>query len=298
MPQIPPVGGFDLLAVERAVHGLSRTGVRASLTIERIKRWVKQFESTEEKTLAWLILRNLIFRSNEQLMSSMRQSLKKVGNHFGGHQNATTMTTWEDVLKGATGLSFYCGPPSMATSGFGTPGKSGEVLVRLVNQRYRIEKYFPSDIQVLKPEERFIVVDDGSFTGSQICAFLRSWTVDFTDGRIAVAVSIAHQSACEEVGRQFPNVPIFFGELLEPESCFVSLCQRWIDDSQWQYETSPVDVYNQVYARHQPFSKGNGPNGYGDIGALVAFEHGVPDDSIQLLWDSSPTWMPLADRGT
>ena len=52
--------GFDQLAVERAVHLLSRTGVRAPLNIERIKRWVKQFQSQAEKTLAWLILRNLI----------------------------------------------------------------------------------------------------------------------------------------------------------------------------------------------------------------------------------------------
>jgi hypothetical protein len=60
----------------------------------------------------------------------------------------------------------------------------------------------------------------------------------------------------------------------------------------------PLEVYVEIHRRHQSFEKGNGANGYGDIGALVAFEHGVPDDSIQLLWDTSPTWQPLVDRGT
>jgi hypothetical protein len=49
---------------------------------ERIKRWVKQFQSPAEKTLAWLILRSMIFRTNEQFMSSMRQALKQATNHF------------------------------------------------------------------------------------------------------------------------------------------------------------------------------------------------------------------------
>jgi len=75
MTQSLEFGAFDQLAVERAVHLLSRTGVRAPLTIERIKRWVKQFQSPAEKTLAWLILRNMIFRTNEQFMSSVRQVL-------------------------------------------------------------------------------------------------------------------------------------------------------------------------------------------------------------------------------
>ncbi|RIY40337.1 hypothetical protein CJP73_10730 [Neopusillimonas maritima] len=284
--------------MERAVHLLSRTGVRAPLSIERIKQWVKQFQSPAEKTLAWLILRNLIFRTNEQLISSMRQALKQATIYFLEQQGSQDEFTWEDALRGNAGLSIFCGPPSLATRGFVPPGKSGELMARLVNQRYRIDKHFPSEVTVLPHDQRFIVVDDGTYTGAQLCTFLRNWDIDFSQRRVVIAVSMAHETACQALNDEFPTVPIFYGELLTPEMCFTSLCSKWIDTGQWEYDTSPVDVYAEVYKRNQDFEKGNGAYGYGDIGALVAFEHGVPDDSIQLLWDTSPTWQPLVDRGT
>ena len=289
---------FDQLAVERAVHLLSRTGVRAPLNIERIKRWIKQFQSQAEKTLAWLILRNLIFRTNEQLLSSMRQALKQATIHFVEQQGAQGKVAWGDALRGNTGLSVSCGPPSLATRGFVPPGKSGELMARMVNQRYRIAKHFPSEINVLAPDERFIVVDDGTYTGVQLCNFLRNWDIDFSRRHVVIAVSMAHKTACQALRDEFPTVPMFYGELLAPEMCFTSLCQKWVETGQWRYETPPIDVYAEVHRRNQPFEKGNGAGGYGNIGALVAFEHGVPDDSIQLLWDTSPTWQPLVDRGT
>ncbi|MGE4340815.1 MAG: hypothetical protein AB7E55_33415, partial [Pigmentiphaga sp.] len=69
-----------------------------------------------------------------------------------------------------------------------------------------------------------------------------------------------------------------------------------IETQQWKYDSSPLDVYAEVHKRAQPFKKGNGGNGYGDNGALVAFSHGIPDDSIQLLWGASKNWKPLVER--
>lgn len=298
MSQNLQIGGFDQLSVERAVHWLSCTGVRAPLTIERIKKWVKQFQSPAEKTLAWLILRNLIFRTNEQLFSSMRQALKQATIHFVEQQGSQSAVAWSDALKGSTGLSISCGPPSLPSRGYVPPGKSGELIARLVNQRFRIAKHFPSEINVLQPDERFIVVDDGTYTGSQLCTFLRNWGIDYSQQRVAIAVSMAHKTAYKALEDEFPNVPMFSGELLSPEMCFEALCLKWVDTRQWCHETPPLDVYADIHGRHLPFERDYGARGYGAIGALVAFEHGVPDDSIQLLWDTSPTWQPLVDRGT
>jgi hypothetical protein len=296
MSQIPQLGGFDQLSVERAVHALSRSNVRSPLSVERIKVWVKQFQGDEEKTLAWLILRNLIFRTNEQLQSSMRQALKQAALHFLDQVGQRETVAWTDALKGAAGLDFYCGPPSLVQYGMGQPGKSGDVIARAINQRYGVQKQFPSGISVLSEKERFIVVDDGTYTGMQLETFLRSWEQDYSCGRVAIAVGMAHQTACAHLRVQFPEVPLFHGELLTPETCFAALSQKWIDTKQWIYDKTPVEVYAEVHKRAQPFKEGNGGNGYGDIGALVAFSHGVPDDSIQLLWGVSDTWKPLVER--
>lgn len=296
MSQIPQLGGFDQLGVERAVHALSRSNVRSPLSVERIKAWVKQFQGDEEKTLAWLILRNLIFRNNEQLLSSMRQALKRAALHFLDQVNKREMVAWTDALKGAAGLDFHCGPPSLVQYGMGQPGKSGDVIARAINQKYGISKQFPSGVNVLGEAERFIVVDDGTYTGTQLATFLSEWDLNYSTGRVAIAVAIAHQLACENLRTQFPAVPIFYGELLTPETCFVALSQKWIDTQQWRYDKSPLQVYAEVHKRAQPFREGNGGNGYGDIGAMVVFSHGVPDDSIQLLWGVSENWKPLVER--
>ena len=107
---------------------------------------------------------------------------------------------------------------------------------------------------------------------------------------------MAHQTACDHLRDQFPEVPLFYGELLMSDTCFAALCQKWINTRQWQYERTPLEVYAEVHKRAQPFQEGNGGNGYGGIGALVAFSHGVPDDSIQLLWGASENWKPLVER--
>ncbi|MFM0372791.1 phosphoribosyltransferase-like protein [Paraburkholderia aspalathi] len=296
MSQIPQLGGFDQLGVERAVHALSRSNVRSPLSVERIKVWVKQFVSDEEKTLAWLILRNLIFRTSEQLQSSMRQALKQAALHFLDETGQRETVAWTDALNGAAGLDFYCGPPSVVLYGMAKPGKSGDVIARAINQRYGIAKLFPSDVTELSEKERFIVVDDGTYTGVQLVNFLRSWDRDYSNGRVAMAVGMAHQTACDHLRAQFPKVPLFHGELLTPETCFATLAQKWIETQQWKYDKSPHEVYAAVHNRAGPFKEGSGGNGYGDIGALVAFSHGVPDDSIQLLWGVSESWKPLVER--
>lgn len=296
MSQTPQIASFDQLSVERAVHWLSRTRVRSPLSVERIKQWVKQFQTPEEKTLAWLILRNLIFRTNEQLMSSMRQAVKQAAGHFVDQLGLQDTVTWKDALKGRAGLTFYCGPPSLPSRGITQPGKSGELMARMINQHYRVDKQYPSDINELPKDERFIVVDDGTYTGVQLADFLRAWDIDFSKGRVAIAVAIAHETACETLKREFPDVPLFYGELLNAELCFEALCKKWIETGQWNNDITPLELYDAVHQRNQPFDHKYGVNGYGNIGALVAFEHGVPDDSIQLLWDASPSWKPLIDR--
>lgn len=297
MSQINLPSGVDQLSVVRAVHSLSRTGVRSSLTVERIKRWVNQFQDAEEKALAWLILRNLIFRTNVQLQSSMRQAMKQATLHFLALEGARDTVTWEEALDGNAGLSFLCGPPALPSFGMPTqPGKSGDLMARLVNRKYGVDKHYPSDVKVLNPNERFIVVDDGTYTGVQLGNFLRGWEMDFSHGRVAIAVSMAHSSACDALRQEFPDVPLFMGEFLTADACFQALSQKWVESEQWDFSRSPQEVYEEVHRRHQSFKSGNCGNGYGNIGALIAFEHGVPDDSIQLLWDESTTWIPLIDR--
>ena len=290
------VGKFDQLALERAILSLCRVGIRPPpLSVERTKAWIKQFDSECEKTLAWLILRHLVYRTGLQLESCLRQALKEAAMHFLRSSTAGHNADWREALAGKVpGLSFYCGPPTV--DGISKPGKSGEVVTRLVSRVYKIEKYYPHDVRILGADERYLVVDDGAYTGQQLTMFLEGWRDDYSDGKVALVVGLAHQQALKALKKRFPTVPFFYGELLTEKNSLNSLSARWIADGQWLHSgNSPLDVYLDIFQRKGPFSQ-VAPQGFGSLGLSVAFEHGIPDDSLQLLWDKSPNWIPLMER--
>jgi hypothetical protein len=286
---------FDQLALELTIRSLSNVGVRGhQLTWERAKGWVKQFEDGNEKTLAWLILRHLVFRTSEQLDSSMRQALKSAALHFASEAKLPSDVNWREVLRGNY-LDFYCGPPSL--EGSTPPGKSGELVTRIVHRDYGVKKWYPSNVTILENKERFLIVDDGAFTGEQLINFLSDWRDDYTDGKVAIVVALAHERAIKNIAASFPTIPVFCGEQLTIENTFLALSASWIATKQWPYEgPTPHELYVALCKRKGPFTTACGPEGFGDVGVLVAYDHGIPDDSLQLLWNRSADWAPLIER--
>lgn len=286
---------FDLVELKRSVSMLSHVGIRHDpITPESVKAWVNQFEGEQEIRLAWLLLRNLIFRTNPQLESSLRQALKSAVTHFLDVENIKNVS-WRDALKkDYKDLDFYCGPP--VVNSFTPPGKSGELITRMINRHYDIDKWYPKDITIFENKDRYLIVDDGTYTGEQLTGFLQSWGVDYSSGKVAIVVGLAHTVALEELRKLFPRVRIFYGELLTENNSLDFLSKKWMEDGLWFNDhKSPRDVYMDIYNRVGPFTK-SGPEGFGSLGLLVAYEHGIPDDSVQLLWDRSEKWKPLIVR--
>lgn len=288
--------GFDQLALEKAVRALCRVEIRRTpLSLERTKAWVNQFVGDREKCLAWLILRHLVYRTGAQLESSLRQAIKEAATHFLRLSLDSRDGDWRQALAGKLpGLKFYCGPPTL--NSITLPGKSGELMTRVVNRNYGVEKYYPHDITTLQPEERYLVVDDGAYTGQQLIEFLQNWRDDYSNGNVAIVVGLAHQQAVSSLQQQFPSVPLFFGELLTERNSLKRLSDQWVADGQWLFsEDTPHDTYMDICRQKGPFEKPV-PEGFGSLGLMVAFEHGIPDDSLQLLWSKSTNWIPLIEK--
>jgi hypothetical protein len=72
----------DDLKLKRAVQLLCSTGIRRPMSMEKIKIWLKQFDPGPEQTLALLILRHLIYRTTDQIESSLIQALRRMTLHF------------------------------------------------------------------------------------------------------------------------------------------------------------------------------------------------------------------------
>lgn len=289
---------YDQLSLERTVKGLSNLGIRQPpLTWEKAKRWAKQFDDGPEKVLAWLILRFLVFRTTDQLESSFRQAIKSVSQHFGEKIELPKETDWRAILSGQAGnLSFYCSPPTLNTHSL--PGKSGELIARLVNRTFGVSKSYAYDFTVIAEDERLLIVDDGTFTGEQLDGFLASYGPAKTHPeQIAIVVAIAHEEAISKLANRHPNIAVFFGEMLLKAHCFEHLAQSWISNGLWPYpETHPTDVYEAICEKHKLLNGSSGSLGFGSLGVIVGYEHGIPDDSLNILWSKSETWLPLIER--
>lgn len=285
----------DEIKLKQAVKLLCSTGIRRPLQFERVKTWLNQFDSGPEQALGLLILRHLIYRTHDQIESTLAQALRRTAMHFVQTENDRRELHWHDILTGETGLSFSFGPPAHENT---VPGKSGEVIIRLLKNKLKIPSKLISypDVSQLSPNERFILVDDGTFTGDQLSLYIDAFSNWFhTPGQTGIVVSIAHQKALDNLKEKYPHIPVFYGEKITEQDGLEAVSQAWIESGRWTYkDVTPIEVYKHVAQNKAKFP--GAPLGYGSLGLMVAYEHGVPDDSLQLLWEESSTWTPLFDR--
>ena len=287
----------DDIKLQKIIKYLCTTGIRRPMTIEQSKAWLKQFSQGPEKTLALLILRYLIYRTTSQLDSSFKQALKAAAMSFITKEYVKEDIDWRDVLNGkVAGLDFYYGPPK---NEYSPPGKSGEIIsrqLRFCDLSNKFKLSYPDQFNTLKTNERYLLIDDGSFTGDQLIQFIgSSGSFLLQKDQCGIVVGLAHESAIEALADKYPTIPLFYGEKITPQECFKVMANNWIDDGMWPYpDITPFEQYMKIVEKAK-FAD-NLPLGYGGRGCMVAYEHGVPDNSLQLLWDKSANWNPLFVR--
>jgi len=287
----------DDLKLKKIIRQLCQTSLRQGLSHERIKIWLNQFSAGPETRLALLIIRYLIYRTDAQIYSLLDQSLRKASLHF-MLESDRDRVNWRHVFtREYNGIIFNFGPPKDPE--LSRPGGSGEIITRHL-KKFGIPKSrnsYPSNFpNGLDNNEGYIMVDDGSFTGEQIEPYIGKYTFLKNSDRAAVVLGLAHSDAITLLKRTCPEVLIFYGELFSCENSFQFMCVKWMEEGLWPYdEIHPVDLYLNVCKEKAKFVT---PYylGHGNQGLLLAYEHGIPDNSLQLLWDKSDTWQPLIER--
>ncbi len=291
----------DDLNLTRTIKDLCLSHIRSPLAFEEVKAWLKQFDSGPEKRLALLILRFLVFRTNEQLTSSLRQALKSAAVHF-WPSHLDSKRHWKEVYDTKlSGISFSFGPPSHENT---PPGKSGHVVTRLIEpclDQKPIYQEYPKNVGVLKDNERFLVVDDAAFTGNQLNNFFLSEEGERlvrNVPRVGIVLGLVHEKALRSFRSEQRDIEIFYGEIITESECFESMAKMWEEKGWWGFDDcTPFEVYMDIIEKKAKFDN-DAPLGFGSLGCMVSFGHGkkAPDDSLQLLWDSSRTWAPLFSR--
>jgi hypothetical protein len=286
------------IELKRTVKQLFDNGFRAPLTWEKANSWLKQFAEGSEKRLALLILRHMIFRTSLQMESLLNQALRLCCMHHLAGTDAAKSSHWKSALRSNSGgLDFTFGLPR---GEFDPPGKSGEVIARMLKASLNMGQgkfEYPENMLNFKSVDRYLICDDGLFTATAVANMLEKFVaVDRYPDQISIVVGIAHDKGLSLLKTHFPKLTVFFGERVDSEMGLVHLSRLWIDDESWSdTEISPLAQYYKIVESKGLFKKPSAL-GYGDLGLLVAYEHGAPDNALQLLWDESPSWAPLIAR--
>nr|WP_157903130.1 hypothetical protein [Cupriavidus malaysiensis] len=235
----------------------------------------------------------MLYRTNLQLASAFRQALKGAVEHFTSEMFGPNAPNWQQAIaNNVPGVYFYGGPMEASL-----PGKSGDLIVRYAAQTYGFRRQHPGQLAKLTSDERFFLVDDGLYTGDQLVNYIDRYAPFMKEGgQSAVVVAIAHEQGIAKFTARFPNIPVFAGEILKSEHGFVETALRWKSDGLWPHQDcEPLEVYLDVHKRLAKFDD-DYSLGFGSLGLTVVYDHGVPDNSLQLFWDESATWTPLRER--
>lgn len=281
---------YQLLAT---IKNLSSTGIR-SISYDEIKLWLGQFRTEEEKLLGILIIRYMIYRNEEQMLSLIKSALRKLAFNY-IEEDDEPFIKWLQILnRKDKGLKFTFGPP--IDREFGLPGKSGELMIRFIKQLGISKSSFdyPECANILNDNDIYVLVDDAILTSDQITGILHKFHALKTLKNCAIVVGIIHKDGLDLLNRNFPNIKIFYGEVITHEHSLTEISKYWIDKRIWNYEKNPIDVYTDLcndckFEKRYYF-------GHNSQALLLMYHHSVPDNSLQLLWDASEKWNPLKKR--
>lgn len=248
----------DDVNLKKIIKLLCTTKIRQPLSFEQTKAWLKQFDQGPELTLALLILRFLIYRTSDQLASSLKQALKLATRNFTEQSYLSETYDWREILNGTSEeLVFYFGP---AKHEFTAPGKSGEIIARLLRSCIGLDSSklsYPDQFTKLASKERYFLVDDGIYTGHQLNDFIHLHGRFMTScSQTGIVVAIAHDTGISLFKDNHPNIPIFYGEKITSKNCFETISKEWIDDEIWPYtEITPLEQYLEIVKNKAKFEK-------------------------------------------
>lgn len=290
----------NLYQIKKDIKSLCDIGFWDKIPHENIRIWLKQFEGDDEILLAHLILRNLIYRNERQMFQLMSQALRRAINYFSLEEDRYRFG-WHQLLQdGLSGKKFFAGPVNFNQYGTGKPGKSGEIITSLIKPYFNKSNLNYPDLYEdnLSANEVFFIVDDATLSGNQIGEIISqrySKLMLDENSSAALVVGLAHEEAISHLKAKLPNLKIFYGEIILKEQSFTSLCEHWIRQKIWENDSiHPKDVLINISNRANfstPYHLG-----HNNQAMLLAYSYGTPDNSLQILHDTSDIWSPLVRR--
>lgn len=276
-------------------------GVWSGIQQSRLKSWIANFRTLEERYFAALVLDLLVYRSDDQTLSLLRQLLSRViPDHarISGLSAAVRMT-YQSVRTDKVDPKVRIVPVIPPGS---SPTKSGPVIARHLKRTLRISErwvIYPEQVEAVLPSlDAVIFIDDFLGTGDQFSDFLLDTQLapHINSSCFIYGCLAAHRYGIQSLQKMFPKLHIAAVERLDDSHALFHSDSGTFPDGENSAEKAKEFYYSLLSDRGINIS-GPDRRGYGHLELAYAFQHSVPDNSLPILWwDGGELWRPLFDR--
>lgn len=277
--------------------------MRLNLTTDDVVAWLGQFEGCDEAT-ARRLLENVLYVTADTFQDKLKELVLSLPDKpgesialYAEREIRTRLGVAHRLFKEShtkVKRAYGAGPPPTQSkhSGRHETGSEGIVANLITQIRRKHRKIFfdhpGPDVIRRRRIRRFILVTDFIGTGNQSSLYLDAawrlastkswWSGKFLRFEVVCyaatpqGIAKVKSHPCCPTIRQVTACPTL--SILEPYGAddIRSLCERY----------GPRDSETDTP-----------PLGYGNIGALIAFAHGMPNNSPRMLFKSGRKWQPL-----
>jgi len=280
-------------------------GIWSGIERHRFDNWCQQYETDEEKVILALLLRQLVYRSKEQVKSLLHQAFDK-----GIPQKLYEITGDESVFEEMKMFKLHSKYPSNilivpVIRDFEPPTKSGPLVARLLKKMININDKmmkWPWNLGDLENIETIIFVDDFVGTGDQFLKFCdHHIKPDVFNKQINFLYSpiTANKEGLDNIISTRPDIKVCPIEVVSNENNFFTSAKNEYslsDDEVIELDTFYLDFMKKIELNKIGGKKGKMLKGYDGLALTYAYEHGTPNGSLPLLWANSDIYTSLFSR--
>ena len=261
-----------------------------SLEAMAIRRWLEQFETTQEQRLMFKLLSNLRFYDEHTVRAKMHEAFGIVVRNI------------RTVLGGGARVRYDVLVSSLDSS----PAKAGLTYCRLFASENRISSQSVMHVDSLESKldtgeevQRLVFVDDFSGTGNTLVEGLRKnlgllTRFNAAGVRIIVIALVGFDKARDAIEHFFDrnglDADVYFCDELGPEDrVFSEGSAVFGEPNERELAKQAAEAKGVILERRHPL-------GYHDSQTSVVFFQSCPNNTLPIFWGENAGWFPLFAR--
>jgi len=293
----------------RKSEKLIEIGYWDKIEIRKLREWLNNFNTDEEKYLSSLILYKLVYRNDKTIDSMLNKlfniTIPNLLEKYNVYSINMTMNEWRGKLRNS-GFK-EVGSFLFSTIISDELGDSGNDYMRRLREKFVVKELICKVTDRKRRHHKALIfIDDILASGTQICDFLHDYKENLSLYQYLIFTPlIAHKKGIDKIQTCFELLGYSNYLIIEPLE-IITCDNHMLDfkiknDGYFDSQNSIEDLesfYVSLMNLKNLKQKKEDDFGFGNLGLNLIFSTGIPDNTIPLIRCSNDdnTWKPLYEK--